>query len=537
MTALRLLVWHRLRRDRVQIPAWIGSFAALIVLAVVGLQDSFGSVAERTALISLAAANPAILFLRGAPQGTDVDAVLVFTLFSFLGILVGLMNTFLAVRHSRAEEDSGRAALIAATPAARWTPALSTLVYGLGVNLVLFVAVSGCFAVAGLDPAGSVVAGVALAATGVTFLAVGLVASELMPSARAANSVGVGVVLVSYLLRGLGDAFGTVSGDGVRVDSAWPAWLSPIGWANRTRPFTENALAPLLVSLAVAAVLLGVAALLLARRDAGASVVAVGIGRPAARRSLAGPVGLAWRLQWPSIVTWAAGGAVFGIFGGALAPALDDGTLGGSVISDELTRLTGGADLAEAFTTVIFSLVGILAAAGGIQAIIRLRQEEAGETGALMLATPLSRLGWLGSYLIVATVAVLAVVTAGALASVVAAFVVGVRENSAHAVLAAAVQVPAALLFLGAAALAWALVPRFTAGIAWGGLGLAMFLGIFGPLVGLPDWAVDLSPFRHSPEPQGTDTDWSAGIVMVMLALVTGAAASVFFRRRDLAGG
>ena len=86
MTALGLLVRHRLRRDRVQTPAWIVSIAGLIVLAAVGLQDAFGSVAERTALIALAAANPGILLLRGAPQGTDIDAVLIFTLFSFLGI-------------------------------------------------------------------------------------------------------------------------------------------------------------------------------------------------------------------------------------------------------------------------------------------------------------------------------------------------------------------------------------------------------------------------------------------------------------------
>jgi ABC-2 type transport system permease protein len=537
MSPLGLLVRHRLRRDRVQIPIWIVSIAGLVFLAAVGLQDTFGSLAERTVLVRLATANPAIMLLRGPPQGTDLDAILIFTVFSFLAVLAGLMNTFLAVRHLRAEEESGRAALVSATPAARVSPPISTLVYGLGVNLVLFVAVSGCFLAAGQDLSGSVVTGLALAAVGATFLAVGAVASEAMPSARAANGVGVGAVLLAYLLRGLGDAFGTVSADGLRVTSAWPSWLSPIGWAQQTHPFTGNTITPLLLNVAVTAVLVGSAALIVSRRDSGESVLASGTGKAQARPALSGPLGLAWRLQWPSIVAWCLAGALFGVFGGSLATAVNEATIGASPIADELDRLGGGGSLAEAFVAVIFTVVGVVAAGSGIQAIVRLRQEEALGTGNLMLATPRSRQVWLAGYLAVGGAAIVTVLAAGAAASVISALLVGAPESVDISVEAAIAQLPAAFLFLAGVALVWALVPRLTAAVGWAALIAAVFLGIFGQSIGLPDWTADLSPFAHSPTPAGADTDWSGGIVMAVLAVIAGLAASMLFLRRDVDSG
>ena len=539
MNSLLILIRHRIRRDRIQTPAWLVSISALVLFSALALQETFGSADEWTLLVRLATANPAILFIRGTPQGTGADAVLMFTILAFIGVLVGLMNTFLAVRHLRAEEESGRADLVAATPAARVFPALATLVYGLLVNVVLAVAVAGSLLIAGQDAAGSMVAGLALAAIGVTFLAVGGVASELMPSGRAANGLAVGAVLLSYLLRGIADAFGTVSSDGLSVESGWLSWLSPIGWAQKTHPFTENTLAPLGLNLVVAAALVATAVLIMSRRDTGASVLATSSGRATARPALAGSFSLAWRLQWPSIVAWCAGGAAFGVFGGSLGTAVETSGLGDSPIAEQLARLSRGGDtLTEAFISVIFTVIGVIAAGSAIQAVVRLRQEEALVGGELLLATPLSRLRWAGAHLAVGALAILLVLASGAVASVLAATAVGAPEESVEdSILAALAQVPAAFLFLTVVALVWSVAPRFTAGVGWGLLGLTVFLGMFGTLVGLPDWTADLSPFRHTPVPAGADTDWNGGFAMLAISLAAAVAASILVRRRDVAVG
>ena len=56
---------------------------------------------------------------------------------------------------------------------------------------------------------------------------------------------------------------------------------------------------------------------------------------------------------------------------------------------------------------------------------------------------------------------------------------------------------PVALLFLAIAALAYAVVPRASAGIAYGLITLAFLWQLVGALLGVPHWLVDLTPFAH----------------------------------------
>lgn len=539
MTVFTALLMQRMRRDRVQVPSWLAAIGVLVFFAATALEDNFGDASQRVALLRLATANPAILILRGPPQGADFDALFIFSIFAFLGLLVALINMFLAVRHSRAEEESGRAELVASTPIPRLAPLSATAAWGVIVNLLLVLVVSGCLLAAGLDAAGSWLTGLALAAVGVSFLAVGLVTSELMLTSRAANGTAAGLVLLAYLARGIGDAFGTVSADGLTVVSAWPSWLSPIGWGLATHPYTENTATPLLLNLALAVVFTASACLLQVTRDSGASVFGAGVGRPSARVTLSGSLGLAWRLQWPSVIGWVVGGMLLGVFGGALGTVAGNNDVASNPIAEQLRRLSGeGESLSQAFLTVIFTVVGILAAGCAVQAVIRARQEEALTTAELVLATGVQRVRWLADYLVVGVIAVTLVLAASALAAALSAAVVGAPSGAGGDSLASAVaQLPAALLYLGIVALIFVLLPRFTAPLGWALFAAGAFLGLFGKLVGLPEWAENLSPFSHTPVALGTEVDWSGGFVMLALAVAAGAAASVLLNRRDIATG
>lgn len=535
MTGFVALLRQRARRDRVQVLSWLVAIGALVFFAATALEDNFGDETQRVALLRLATANPAILLLRGPPQGADFDALFIFSIFAFLGLLAGLINTFLAVRHSRAEEETGRAELVAAAPIPRLLPLAATVVEGLIVNLLLAVVVSGCCVAAGMDVAGSWLTGLALGAIGVSFLAVGLVASELMLTSRAANGVAAAAVLLAYLARGIGDAFGTVSADGLVVESAWPSWLSPIGWGLATHPFTGNDATPLLLNGALAVVLTASACLLQVIRDSGASVFGARAGRANARATLSGSLGLAWRLHWPSVIGWALGGALLGTFGGALGTIAGNSDVASNPIAEQLRRISGeSTSLSSAFLSVIFTVVGILAAACAVQAAVRARQEEAVTTAELVLATPVRRVRWLADYLLVGVIAVGIVLTVSVLAAWVSAAAVG-AEDRPDAVAAGIAQLPAALLYLGIVALIFAGAPRLTAPLGWALLAAGAFLGLFGRLVGLPEWAENLSPFSHTPVMMGSETDWTGGFVMLALACMTCVAASVLLERRDIA--
>ncbi|HEY8588926.1 MAG TPA: hypothetical protein VIL55_05180 [Naasia sp.] len=99
MTLPRLALFQ-LRRDRWQLLIWIAGTAVLAGAASAAVADEFAAEQDRRAFVTVAAASPAVLFLRGTPDGADVGALVFFQLFAFLGVMVGLMTTFLVVRHT-----------------------------------------------------------------------------------------------------------------------------------------------------------------------------------------------------------------------------------------------------------------------------------------------------------------------------------------------------------------------------------------------------------------------------------------------------
>ncbi|ANP71078.1 ABC transporter permease [Cryobacterium arcticum] len=527
----------RLRRDRVQVPLWVLALGAFALLSAIAVPASLGSPAQRDELVRVIVGTPTILMLRGEPRGTSDGAVVFFQVFANLAVATALMSTFLAVRHSRAEEETGRSELIGATPASRQVPLVATVVHGVIVGCLVGVAVGVAVAAAGLDPAGSAMMGAALTGTSIVFLGVGLVSAQLMRTSRGANGLAAVIVGVAYALRAVGDAGGTPSADGLSLTSAWPSWLSPIGWGQRTRAFTENSPAPLLLLLAAAAVFVSVAVLLQSTRDAGSSVIAERAGRAGARPWLNGSLGLAWRLQWPAILGWVITGLVFGLIAGSLGETVVTVMEDNPAFQGVLVRLAGGRGaIIDLFTATLFSLIGVLAAASGIQAMLRMRQEEAAGTAEVLLGTRLGRIRWLLDHLLIGLAAILLV-----LATAVAGAALGLTRSAdpgdriVSVLQAGAAQLPAAVLLLTLTALLIAVLPRLSIGLSWGVLVAAVMLGQFGDLLNLPQWLQDLSPFSHTPVVADAAPDWSGAWWMSALAVLLAGLAATGIRRRDLA--
>lgn len=537
MNSLWPLLRLRLGRDRVQLPIWFATFAVFALFAPAAVAASFGTVGERESLVRIAVGSPTILIFRGEPQGAEVDALVFFLLFAFLATLVAFMSTFLAVRHSRTEEESGRAELVAATPAGRLLPLMATTLHGVGASLAAGVAVTLGLLVAGIDGAGSVTTGAAIAGTGIAFLGVGLLAGQLMRTSRGANGLAAAVIGAAYALRAAGDAGGTPSADGLSMTSAWPSWLSPIGWGQQTAPFTSNQPAPLLLDLALAAVLFAAVVVLQSSRDIGSSVIGERAGPEHGPRTLVSSTGLAWRLQRGAIVGWALAGLVFGVLAGTLGETVVELVRSNSQMGAILAGLAGGrGSIIDIFTAAIFGLIGVIAAAAGTQAMIRARQEEANGSAELLLALPLHRVRWILDYLFIGAVAiafVLAAATAGAAIGLTRS--AGTADRVANAVDSGVAQAPAALLILAISSLLFAVVPRLGIGLSWGVLLASVFIGQFGELFNLPDWVINLSPFTHTPAVGTADVDWSGAWWMLALALLVAALAAVAIRRRDLA--
>ncbi|MDR7113204.1 ABC-2 type transport system permease protein [Microbacterium trichothecenolyticum] len=536
MSRLSTLLGQRLRRDWLQLTLWIAGTVALALAGLSGAAQTYGTEQERTALLATVMANPVILLFRGLPSGPGEQAFIVFLLMPFLVMMPAFMSTFLAVRHTRGDEEAGRLEPVAATTAGRTVPTVATIVHGVLANVVLGVLVAAAFLAAGSPAEGSWLAGFTAACGGLTYLGVALLAAQLMRTSRGANSLAVWVLVVTYFIAGIGNALGTPSDDLTHMRSSWLTWLSPFGWAENTRAFDENLWWPAFLCLAAFVVLAAVALALQTVRDLGASIVPERRGRAAASATLSTPTALVTRLATGSTIGWMAGAFFAGALSTSLGAVVNEMGSDNPAVADMLKALSAEADLEQAVIVVFFTMVGLLAACAGVQTVARARQEEAHGTAEPVLATPVQRVRWLADYVIVGFIAIVLTCAAAFVGAWAGA---ASLDNGAaltdDAFVAAWGQVIAASVFLVLTALVFTIAPRWTIPLGWTLVTAAIVFGLFGPLLGLPEWVTNLSPFSVAPVPSGSEVDLR-GMWWLVLAVGVGAAASLtLMRRRELA--
>jgi ABC-2 type transport system permease protein len=521
LTGTGKLVRLILRRDRVLLPLWIVVFAGLMASIVASFQGLFPTAAERQSYADASAADPGFTSLYGPLHGSSLGELTVWRA-GFYPVLIALIALLTVIRHTRTEEDSGRRELLGATVVGRHAALAAALIVTLAANLVLAVAVAAGLAGQNLPVAGSVAAGLELAAAGWAFAAVGAVAAQLTSGAGAARGIAVGVLGGTWLLRVIGDVSG-LSGGGL----GWLSWLSPIGWAHKLRPYAGERWWVLVLPVALTALGAAVAVALEARRDVGAGLLPDRPGPATAAPGLASPLALAWRLHRGLLAAWLAGFAVVGVVLGGAASSVGDMVADNANLEDIFTRLGGRTGIVDAYLVSVLTILGLLAAGYAIQATLRLRAEETAGRAEPVLASAVGRLQWAASHLAFS-------VLGSALALVAAGVTVGLTYGQLSRVMEGAlVQVPAVWVLAAVAVALVGLAPRLAAA-AWGALGVCVVLVLVGAALQLDQWVMDLSPFTHLPKVPGAALSATPLVLLLAVALALGGAGLAGLRRRGI---
>lgn len=520
------LMRHLLRRDRIRLPIWVVVPVLLVTSTYSAYEGLYPTAASRAELTATMGTAPSLTLLYGrAYDLTSAGGFTVWRVGGFVAVLLAIFAVLTVVRHTRAEEDAGRAEMLASGVVGRYA-----LLAAAVATTVLASAAAGLLVALGLLGLGAATAGAfafggAVALTGAVFAGVGAVAAQLGSYSRTASGMGLGVLGVAFLVRGWGDSSGR----------SWLSWWSPLGWASQVRAYAEDRWPVLALPALAAVVLIGVAAVLVRRRDVGLGLIAPREGRAHAPATLGGPLGLAWRLQRGTLIGWLIGFLVFGLVMGSLAGSIGD-LLGDNPQAIEMFERMGGVgQLSVLFVAAILPILGVFTVLYGVLAVLRARTEETEDRVEPLLATPVSRVGWLASHLGVALGGVAALmgvggaaVTIGAVASTPAGTL-----DVGEALVGALIQIPAAWSIVGLAAALVGLVPRF-ASLAWVAAGLALAITWLGPALGLSDALLKVSPFEHLPHVPGGPV--TAGPLLVLGAIAAGllAAAAAGMRRRDI---
>lgn len=525
-----------LRTDRLKLTIWIVGCAATFFASTLSVIAFYNTPEEINGYATVSTVSVASRAFNGPILGATKESVVLTETFSFFTLFVAFMNTLLVVRHTRQEEETGRAELIGGAAVGAFAPLVSTMLLAFCVNVVLAVTVAYGYLICDFELSGAVLAGAAMGLMGMVFASIAALAAQVTQTARAANAIAGGSIGLFFLIRAIGDTFGTIQPSGVEVKSSWLTMLSPMGLARETQPFIRDNIWPIWFLLAIILVVAALACILLSRRDLGSGMLAVRPGPPVASRSLSSALGLVWRQQRGLLLGWSVGVILMAIALGSMAKEVEKITSSSAEMTQFITVLGGSQNLVKAYLAYSMSIFGVMVTGYAIQAMQKIRTEESDSRLELILAGSVRRSSWLLSNVFVV-----------ALGSVVLLFLCGITAGITHGLIvndvqnqiwpmieAGLVQLPALFVFVGMLVLIFSVIPKLTLVLSWLIFSVCYVVMQFGEIFKLPKWIVDLSPFSHTPAVPAEDLTWTPIITMTAIAAAMIIAGVVLFKRRNL---
>ena len=515
---------HHLRLVRNASIAWVAGLTAISAGVAVTVEDRIGTEAEREALAAMEGI-PAFQALQG--RLVEIATVEGFTLarWGMFSILAAIWAMLAGVKLLRGDEESGHVEPLRAgvlTSRGLLTSALAAL---FTVYAIFAVAIGTTHSAVGMDPATSWALGGAAALLAASFATAGAVASQLAATRRRAAGLVGGFLGVALAVRILAAATATPE---------WVWWATPFGWMGYLHEIDDARIGVFVAFVALLVVLVG-AAVASARRDLHAGLLVRAEPAVARARPVGSQAGLALRLTAGSARTWV-------VIIGALVAAL--GLLARDFVEAvaemptmvELVRELFGLvlDTPEGMVGATFFFVAVLLAVAAVGQAAAIREEEATWRIEHVLVRPVGRTRWLVTRVVVSAAALVAIAVVGGVVAWAATTISGAPVTVGDGVLAGINVVPAAWLALGVGVAILGLVPRLTAPLTYGLVVVAFLLDFVGPFLDLPEWLLDLSPFRHIAAVPGVEMNVGAALIMLAVGVVGATVGVLAFRWRDL---
>jgi polyether ionophore transport system permease protein len=494
---------------------------------VVGYRHSYPTLADRVEFAKTFGANKTVQLFYGVPHDLrTVGGYVAWRVGGVGSIIAGLWALLAAIRATRAEEDAGRQELVLAGAVSRRGAYLAVLAAVAAGAAVLWLAVFLGLVAGRLDLGPSAFLAVATVAPIPVFAGVGMLAAQVGATRRVALELASASLVLAFLVRVISD---------LSAGFGWVRWATPLGWTEELRAFAGPRPAVLLLPLVGGALLLGGAGLLSVRRDVGSGLWSGRDTRPPRLHLLSSPTALALRGELASFAGWLVGTATYATVIGVLATSFSGSNIPAN-LRRELDKLGVSITTPSGALGVYFLLFVFAVSLFVCSQIAAARHDESEERLETLFASTVGRTSWLAGRLLLAT-------SGAAVIAITVAILAWAGAASQHAGVslgrmleAGANCLPTALLFLGLAALAFALLPRASVGISYGLVTAAFVWHLVGALLGTPGWLLDATPFEHVGLVPAQP--FRVGAAAAMLAVGSGAALLSLwaFRRRDLTG-
>jgi len=548
-----------LRRERISSTVWIAMLVLIIVGLVPGMYMALDATARNEMLGVLA--NPAMVAMAG-PAYAEIHgtfgAFYTNLLYIFTALTVGIMNIFLVVRHTRADEEKGRYEVLRSLPMGRLASINAAMITAVIVNAALavfmgiFMFLGGFIGDTYMSFGGSVLWGVGLGVTGLVFAALTALFCQLSAITRSVMAYSFVALIFLYLLRAPGD---------MNPDMEWLALISPLGLIMRTQVYGYNNWWPIWIMLTTAAVITVIAYRLNATRDIDQGLIPARPGKAYGGWLLGSATGLTFRLQRFLVIMLVVGmlllGASYGSVLGEiesfvasnefyqqliLAPAgIDISILEGMPVEEAIGLMNqllsaAGFTVAEMFAGFITGTMALMGLAALVVFTLKAKSEEKDIRAELVLAGSVSRTTYMLGFVVVAFVSA-ALLQAGmglGLYGMASTALANPADMSLGFVMRSSlVYVPALWIFIGLTVLLIGLWPKGT-GIVWGYFAYSFFMDLIGSFEIFPSWMAYTTPFGFVPQLPMDEVNMLTMLLMSLVAAGLTALGVFFYNRRDI---
>jgi ABC-2 type transport system permease protein len=377
-------------------------------------------------------------------------------------------------RHTRVEEESGRAELLGGLALDQSAPLVSAVLLGGLGSLVISLLAALADIAGGLPVAGSLWFGASWLGLGLVGTGIGAVCAQVSASARTSGAVAAGTIAVLFVLRAVGDT----------TSASWLSWLSPLGWSTQLRAWSDPRGWVLLLDLALAAALVSAAVVVRGRRDLGSGLLPERAGPATGSPRLSDALALTLRVHTTSLAVWTVACAAMGVLMAAIVPSI--GSMLDSAGARELVQRLGGVGALQETLVAAFVSVGAVVISCFAVAVV---SHSGGEE----------------------------------------------HDGRTEEVLATATERSASFLAVvaGLALVALALGSRYAA-LGWAVVVAVLLVGPVAELLRLPGWVAGLSPYSHVPKVPAESLAWTPEPVLAAIAAALLATAWWRYRERDI---
>ncbi|MCL1823095.1 MAG: hypothetical protein FWG44_02730 [Oscillospiraceae bacterium] len=541
------LVKFILRRERIISTVWILIIVLFSMVLAPGINTMFPDIETRNNFAATLE-NPIMIAMMGPVYGVgDYTAGAMYSGMMLLWIMMtaGIMNIFLVVRHTRADEEKGRAEVVRSLPTGRLANLNAAIISAVIINAVMAVLLGLGLAATGvesMDLGGSMLYGVLTGLAGLVFAAVAALFSQLSSYKGGATGLSFLTLGVFYMVRAAGDAQ-------MPINNALSC-ISPLGLAQRSEVYVQNYIYPVFILIAIIAVIIIIAFKLNSIRDIDQGFIPAKPGRKEAKKSLLSSFGLSVRLLKTSIIVWFivmfALGASYGSILGEIDEFVGDSPEYLTVIGipEEIVEKMTDADKKEiiskyfgVFITSMMTLVGLIPV---IIAAMKPRNEEKDNRAEHILARGISRTKYLFGYVLIAYISSIIMQCATAVGLYLSASSVageaGIPESFMLGSLLKSYlsYLPAMWVILGFTILVIGLLPK-ASGMIWGYYGFVCFMSFIGGFPDLlPAWVAKISPMSYIAKVPLDDINFTNLALLTGLAAVLTALGFFHYRKRDL---